>query len=326
MPLVVQPRQFEPVHRDHAEGLRQRRRSHRPAACPSSPAGARPGRTGAPHRRRNRRARPVPAPRRYRRARKAGSFPRGRSRPRRWRKPSRCTVCSTKRAFLPVASIRVKRRSGLTMASGRPGKPAPVPTSAIARAREERLQTQAVEHVLRSMPRRSRIAVRLNWALAASSSSTRSSSASRAAPRSSSDTSSRAAGGEQLALGVSVSRRSDQIGRASSTDERRVIDRLRSARGLVRRIRRRRARRRAARSAPLRGACALAVGLRAARPTGLPRRQSAHGRREHAVRLAPRAAAQPTASIPRQAIVIEAQQIIRRRRGPETAARDDPAA
>ena len=38
---------------------------------------------------------------------------------------------STKRSFLSTASIKVNERCGFTMASGNPGNPAPVPTSAI---------------------------------------------------------------------------------------------------------------------------------------------------------------------------------------------------
>ena len=46
-------------------------------------------------------------------------------------KPSRSTMCSRKVTFLPVASNSVTRAPGQTNLRGRPGKPAPVPTSII---------------------------------------------------------------------------------------------------------------------------------------------------------------------------------------------------
>ena len=44
--------------------------------------------------------------------------------------PMRSAVLATKRIFLALPSMRVKRRCGFTTASGSPGNPAPVPTSA----------------------------------------------------------------------------------------------------------------------------------------------------------------------------------------------------
>ena len=97
--------------------------------------------------------------------------------------PMRSAAPATKRIFLALPSMRVKRRCGFTTASGSPGKPAPVPTSAICSPARSAWMLRLSSRWWVIIASRSVIAVRLKLRFQRSSSSSSSSSRGRQARR-----------------------------------------------------------------------------------------------------------------------------------------------